>query len=146
MIPKYQSKNAADFDLHAVVNYDNPCYFKEKECLCILPKSQCIVHTGLAISIPNGFEIQIRPRSGLALKHSITITNSPGTIDSGFLDEIMIIVYNLGDECFYVATGDRIAQAVLNKIEQAEFEVVEDFDEKIKKDDRGGGLGSTGLK
>lgn len=165
IIPQYQTKGSAGFDLHAIVNKDNPCFTNQavmgldktgsfylyqtqdgEECLAVPPMKQCIVPTGLAFSIPEGYELQIRPRSGLAAKKSITITNSPGTLDSDYLDELFIIIFNMGSNPFVINEGERIAQGVLKRVEKAEFEPVEDFNDEIKSKDRGGGFGSTGYK
>jgi dUTP pyrophosphatase len=132
IIPKYQTPLSAGFDLHAA------------EDVIIPAGEQRIVPTGVAVSVPAGFEIQIRPRSGLAAKHSITITNSPGTLDADYLDEIFGILFNMGKNDFIINQGDRMMQAVLKKVEYAEFEVVENFSDAEK--DRGGGFGSTGVK
>lgn len=158
IIPKYQSKEAACFDVHAIINENNPCFTKkliwddydgvikpEGPGLVVQPMSQCIVPTGLAFGLPPFYELQIRPRSGLAAKKCITITNSPGTLDSDYLDELKIIIFNLGKKPFIINQGDRIAQCKVCPIYQAEFEEVLDFDEEIKKRDRGGGFGSTGI-
>jgi len=107
--------------------------------------TQMVIHTGLSFSVPEGYEMQVRPRSGLSFKNKITITNSPGTIDSDYINELMIILYNLGEETFVIKNGDRIAQCVINKIEQVDFEEVEEFSQDIIDKDRGGGLGSTGV-
>jgi dUTP pyrophosphatase len=111
----------------------------------IRPGETSVISTGLAMSIPEGYELQIRPRSGLAAKFSVTVTNSPGTVDADYLDEIKVILTNMGSKDFHVRKSDRIAQAVLNKIEQAEIKEVNDFSEEIKRKDRGGGFGSTGV-
>ena len=153
IIPKYQTKGSAGFDVHALIEpFDAPYGvppFSEIitiDAVTVLPMSQVIIKTGLAFSVPEGYEMQIRPRSGLAAKHSITITNSPGTLDNAYLDELFIILYNLGTKPFMIEHGDRIAQCVINKIEQVKLEEVEEFPEDILKTDRGGGLGSTGIK
>ena len=135
IIPKYQTAGSAGFDIHALIDNE----------VTIIPKSQYVIPTGLAFSIPFGYELQTRPRSGLAKNKCITITNSPGTLDSDYLDELFIILYNLGEENFIVKHGDRIAQCVLKQVEQAEFEIVTDFDNETKQKNRGGGLGSTGI-
>ena len=158
IIPKYQSNEAAGFDVHAIVDVKNPFYVDMEMCdyygnvykaagpaLVIQPMKQCIVSTGLAFSLPPFHELQIRPRSGLAAKRCITITNSPGTLDSDYHDELKIILFNLGQEPFVIWPNDRIAQCVLAPIIQADFEEVDDFDEEAKKRDRGGGFGSTGV-
>jgi dUTP pyrophosphatase len=147
IIPKYQTDGAAGFDVHALVNEDNNCYLEYSDQgpgLFVHPNTQCIVPTGLAFSIPKGMELQIRARSGLAAKKCITVTNSPGTLDHAYLNELFVLIFNLGKETFVIREGDRIAQCVLKQVEQAEFDVVDDFDEETKKKDRGGGLGSTG--
>jgi len=105
-----------------------------------------MVKTGLSFVVPDGYEMQIRPRSGLAAKYSITITNSPGTLDSSYRDELIIILHNLGEHTFNVHHGDRIAQCVINKIETVDFEEVKEFSEEDMEKDRKGGFGSTGIK
>lgn len=150
IIPKYQTEGSAGFDVHAIIDKDNKCYLDSKYSdqgpgLFVYPNTQCIVPTGLAFSIPKGMELQIRARSGLAAKKCITVTNSPGTLDHDYLDELFVLIFNLGKETFIIREGDRIAQCVLKQVEQAEFNVVDDFDEETKKKDRGGGLGSTGI-
>ncbi|MEM4625446.1 MAG: dUTP diphosphatase [Candidatus Pacearchaeota archaeon] len=111
---------------------------------CILRKGERkLISTGLAVEIPNGYELQIRPRSGLALKKGISVLNTPGTIDAGYRGEIGIILINHGDEDFEVKEGDRIAQAVLNKIEIAE---IEETDELTQSQRGTGGFGSTDCK
>jgi len=149
IIPKYQTKGSAGFDFHAILDNENPCYvnnkaINNKPVLVIPPKSQCIVQTGLATVVPDGYEMQIRPRSGLAFKKSITITNSPGTLDCDYRNLIMIILYNLGNEPFIIEEGDRIAQGIINKVEQPDIIEIEDFSEEDMSTDRGGGFGSTG--
>jgi len=142
IIPKYQKEGDAGFDFHAVI--DNKDYVSGKKEIYIASKQQKIIRTGLAMSIPKGYELQIRPRSGLAAKHAITITNSPGTIDSSYRNEIKIIIYNMGSEEFKIFQGDRIAQGVLNKLPLAVIEEIENFSQEDNKNDRGGGFGSTG--
>jgi len=150
IIPKYQTPGSAGFDVHAVIDkavegyFDGP-YAPDGSAYYVYSNTQCIVPTGLAFSIPQGYELQIRPRSGLAAKKCITITNSPGTLDSDYLDELFVIIRNEGKEMFVIKEGDRIAQCVLKQVERAEFEEVADFDEETKKKDRGGGFGSTGI-
>jgi len=138
--PKYQKKGDAGFDFYALV--DNNLGYIVAE-----PKSQIIVKTGISCSIPEGYEIQIRPRSGLSFKYQITVTNSPGTIDSGYTipNEIMIILYNLSNEKFVIKNKDRIAQGVLASVKTAVFEEVQEISENDKERNRGGGLGSTGV-
>lgn len=100
-----------------------------------------MVKTGFAVATPNGYELQCRPRSGLAYKHSITIANTPGTIDSDYRGEICVLLHNLGTSAFYVNRGDRIAQLVLAPVVQAVVEEVEELDETQRG---AGGFGSTG--
>jgi dUTP pyrophosphatase len=129
IIPKYQTEEAAGFDLHSV---------DEKT---IKAGERDVVKTGLAVALPKGYELQVRPRSGLALKNGITLPNSPGTIDSDYRGELMVIILNTGKDDFVIKKGDRIAQAVIKEILQADFAVVEELDST----ERGsGGFGSTG--
>jgi len=129
IIPKYQTEEAAGFDIHSV---------DEKT---IKAGERDIVKTGLAVALPKGYELQMRPRSGLALKNGITLPNSPGTIDSDYRGELMVILLNTSKEDFVIKKGDRIAQAVIKEILQADFSVVEELDST----ERGsGGFGSTG--
>ena len=132
IIPKFMTEHSAGMDISA-------CLY---EPVIILPMGRNLIPTGIAVSIPQGYELQIRPRSGLAIKHGITLLNTPGTIDSDYRGEIKIILINLSNENFIVKHGDRIAQMVLNKVERINFEIVETLDET----DRGsGGFGSTGV-
>lgn len=101
-----------------------------------------LIHTGLYFEIPKGYEIQVRPRSGLALKHGVTVLNSPGTIDSAYKGECNIILINLGDQNFVIAKGDRVAQFVLCKLPSYTIE----FTDKIAGESRGGGFGHTGTQ
>lgn len=127
-IPKYQTKGSAGFDIES------------RAKLKIYPGECQLIPTGLFMEIPEGFELQIRPRSGLALKHGITVLNSPGTIDSDYRDEIGVILINHSTEPFLVNYGDRIAQGVFSQVIQAEFEQVKQLNET----ERTGGFGSTG--
>ncbi len=128
-IPAYQTKEAAGFDLHSV------------EDTIINPGERKLIGTGLAFEIERGYEIQIRPRSGFAFKHGITVLNSPGTIDSDYRGEIKVLLINLGSEPFEIKCGERIAQAVVAPVIQAEIEEVENLSDT----ERGsGGFGSTG--
>lgn len=132
-LPKYESSQAAGLDIRADI--DHP--------IIISPMKRCLIPTNLYTSIPIGYEVQIRPRSGLALKKGITVLNTPGTIDADYRGNWGVILMNLGDEDFIVNPGDRIAQAILNKVEQIEWEEVESLDET----ERGqGGFNSTGIK
>lgn len=129
IIPNYQSEEAAGFDLCASEN------------LTLERGKWALIPTGLSFSFPKNYEIQIRPRSGLALKYGITILNSPGTIDSDYRGEIKVIVINLGEEAFKINKGDRIAQAVFCKVKKANIKVVQVLDETKRGK---GGFGSTG--
>jgi dUTP pyrophosphatase len=130
-LPSYASEEAAGMDIRSA------------DTLLIPAGEIKLVKTGFAVAIPQGFEIQVRPRSGLALKHGITITNSPGTIDSDYRGEIGVILQNLGKEDFHVEYGDRIAQLVLCPVAKAEIVEVSELDST----NRGtGGFGSTGRK
>ena len=148
IIPKYQTKGSAGFDVHALIDgktgFGVPPNTYEVRAIVIPPMSQVIINTGLAFAVPEGYEMQIRPRSGLSFKHKITITNSPGTLDSDYNSELMIILYNLGDKNFLIEHGDRIAQCVINKIEQVNLKEVDEFPQDVIDKDRGGGFGSTG--
>lgn len=129
IIPKYQTEEAAGFDLHSV---------EEKT---IKVGERDVVKTGLAVALPKGYELQVRPRSGLALKNGITVLNTPGTVDSDYRGELMVILLNTSKEDFAIKKGDRIAQAVIKEILQADFAVVDELDST----ERGtGGFGSTG--
>jgi dUTP pyrophosphatase len=111
------------------------------EDVAIAPGARHAVATGLSVAIPEGYEIQVRPRSGLALKHGITVPNTPGTIDSDYRGELKVILINLGSEPFAIARGDRVAQLVLAPVVKAAWEEVEELDAT----ERGaGGFGSTG--
>tara|TARA_A100001011_G_scaffold397733_2_gene499714 strand:- start:121 stop:561 length:441 start_codon:yes stop_codon:yes gene_type:complete len=132
-LPKYETKGSSGMDLAA--NLETGIDLK--------PGETVIVPTGLAVSIPNGFEAQIRPRSGLAAKKKISVLNTPGTIDSDYRGEIKIILINLGKELFTIDKGLRVAQMVICPITKAELEEVDD----LNNTDRGdGGFGSTGIK
>jgi dUTP pyrophosphatase len=129
VIPAYQTKEAAGFDLHSI------------EDVIIKPGERKLIGTGLAFEIEFGYEVQIRPRSGLAYKHGITVLNTPGTIDSDYRGEIKVLLINHGSEAFEIKEGERIAQAVIAPVVQAEIVEVEELNET----DRGaGGFGSTG--
>lgn len=113
------------------------------EARMLQPRETALIPAGFAMAIPHGYEAQLRPRSGLALKHGITLLNSPGTIDSDYRGPVGVILTNLGHEPFYVHRGDRIAQMVIAKVERAEWKVVATLEET----ERGaGGFGSSGTK
>lgn len=131
-LPKYETINSAGMDLRA--NIDEPIVLK--------PMERRLIPTGLYMALPQGFEAQIRPRSGLAFKKGITVLNSPGTIDSDYRGELMVLLINLSTEEFIVNNGERIAQMVIARHEVAEFQVVEELDDT----ERGaGGWGHTGV-
>jgi dUTP pyrophosphatase len=128
-LPHYATAGAAGMDVLSAEDFT------------LAPGARHAVATGLAVAIPPGYEIQVRPRSGLALKHGISVPNTPGTIDSDYRGEMKIILINLGDDAFGIRRGDRIAQLVLAPVTQASWQVVEELDET----ERGsGGFGSTG--
>ena len=130
-LPSYQSALAAGLDLRANLS----------DKIVISPMERKLIPTGLFIALPQGYEAQIRPRSGLAIKYGITVLNSPGTIDSDYRGEIGIILINLSNKRFVVNSGDRIAQMVISKHEQIKWEVIE----SLPKSNRGEkGFGSTG--
>ena len=131
-LPGYETSGSAGMDLQAYIS--SPIELK--------PLDRALVSTGLYISIPRGYEGQIRGRSGLALKHGITLANGIGTIDSDYRGEIKVILINLGEENFIVNNGDRIAQFVLSKYETIEFELVQSLEETSRGE---GGFGHTGL-
>jgi dUTP pyrophosphatase len=128
-VPSYATAGAAGLDIVAA------------EALTLAPGARHAVATGFAIAIPEGFEVQVRPRSGLALKHGITCLNTPGTIDSDYRGEVKVILANLGAEPFEVVRGERIAQLVPAPVLHAGFREVEDLDDTARG---GGGFGSTG--
>ncbi len=131
-LPSFQTAGSAGADVRAAVN----------DPMQIEPGRAALVPTGLKVAIPIGYEIQVRPRSGLALRKQIAVLNSPGTIDSDYRGEVQIILMNLGTEAFRIERGDRIAQFVLARVEQINWRTVESVDET----DRGsGGFGHTGV-
>ena len=135
--PSFASSEAAGFDLRAFVD----------EKIVLEPFKRVLVKTGLYFEIPKGFEIQVRPRSGLALKHGITVLNSPGTIDSDYRGEIGVILVNFGEEPFEINNGDRIAQAVIAQALGNTFFTLTEVDEINNNTERAdGGFGSTGVK
>lgn len=132
-LPQYATAQSAGMDLRA--NIEAP--------ITLSPMERRLVPTGLFIALPIGYEAQVRPRSGLALKHGITVLNSPGTVDADYRGEIMVLLINLSDTDFVINAGERIAQMVIAKHEQATFEEVDMLDET----ERGtGGYGHTGVK
>ncbi len=134
-LPSYETAGAAGADLRA--NFPD----EDREGIVIEPGMRTLVPTGLRLAIPQGFEVQLRPRSGLALKNGITLPNSPGTIDSDYRGPLGVIVMNAGAEAFHVTHGMRIAQMIVAPVVQARFDLVETLDETARG---GGGFGSTG--
>ena len=130
-LPSYKTDGSSGMDVMAFL--DKP--------ISIFPQKSELIPTGLSIAIPGNTEVQIRPRSGLAVKNSISVLNTPGTIDSDYRGELKVILYNHGNEEFIVKNGDRIAQMVLMPIIKASFEEVENLPETIRGE---GGFGSTG--
>ena len=131
-LPRYMTPKSAGMDICAAIEID---IVLEAGAIALIP-------TGFAIAVPEGFEAQIRPRSGLAVKHGIGIINSPGTIDSDYRGEVKIAVINLGEKNYTFRRGDRIAQMVVKKVYQARLKVVEQLDETVRNT---GGFGHTGL-
>ena len=130
-LPRYQSEGAAGLDLTAAL----------EEPIAIEPGERRLVPTGLALAIPPGFEGQVRPRSGLALRHGVTVLNAPGTIDADYRGEVKVILINHGEEDFVIRRGDRIGQLVIAPVVQAAWTEVESLDETARG---AGGFGSTG--
>ena len=130
-LPAYKTEGASGMDLMALI----------KEPINLKPNSSCLVPTGLAVAFSSDFEIQIRPRSGLAAKNNISVLNTPGTIDSDYRGEIKVILFNHGKENFIINNKDRIAQMVLNPVIKIDFEKTENLPESIRDK---GGFGSTG--
>lgn len=134
-LPSYATEGAAGADLRA--------NFADRRAVTLAPGERALVPTGLRLEIPEGYEVQIRPRSGLALKHGITLPNAPGTIDWDYRGPLGVIVMNAGPEAFTIAHGDRIAQMVVAPVVQAGFELVEDLSDSARG---AGGFGSTGVR
>jgi len=132
-LPAYETPGAAGMDLRAAVADDEP--------LVLRPGARGAAPTGLAFALPAGFEGQVRPRSGLAARHGVTVLNTPGTVDSDYRGEVKVILINLGEEDFTIRRGDRIAQLVIAPVVQARWAEVEDLDETARG---AGGFGSTG--
>ena len=130
-LPEYKSDGASGMDLLAFI----------KETINIKPKTSSLIPTGLSVAFSKNYEIQIRPRSGLAAKKNISVLNTPGTIDSDYRGEIKIIIYNHGNTEFVINNGDRIAQMILSPVLKIEFEETNDLPETIRGE---GGFGSTG--
>ena len=133
-LPVYETEDSAGMDLLAAV--------PEGQTLRIEPGARALVPTGLKMALPRGFEAQVRPRSGLALKHGIALPNSPGTIDADYRGELGVILMNAGTEPFEIERGMRIAQLVVAPVTRAEWHMVEALSETVRGD---GGFGSTGV-
>ena len=130
-LPAYKTNGASGMDLMALI----------KEPITLKPNTSCLIPTGLAVAFSSDFEIQIRPRSGLAAKSNITVLNTPGTIDSDYRGELKVILFNHGTEKFIVNNNDRIAQMVLTPILKVNFEEVDELPDTVRG---AGGFGSTG--
>jgi dUTP pyrophosphatase len=130
-LPRYMTPHAAGMDLCAAV----------EKALTLARGQIALIPTGLAMALPPGYEAQIRPRSGLAIKHGLTVVNAPGTIDSDYRGEVKVGLINLGPEPYTIQRGERIAQMVVQQVSQARIEVVEALDQTARD---GGGFGSTG--
>ncbi|MCC7344946.1 MAG: dUTP diphosphatase [Deltaproteobacteria bacterium] len=129
--PAYMSDGAAGMDLCAAL----------AKPLQLKPLERALVPCGFSMELPEGYEAQVRPRSGLAIRHGITCLNSPGTIDHDYRGEVKVILINLGQEPFEIKSGDRIAQMVIHRVERAEIEIVEELNSSARG---AGGFGSTG--
>ena len=130
-LPEYKTDGASGMDLVAFI----------KEPVCVKPKKSCLISTGLSVAFSNNYEIQIRPRSGLAAKNSISVLNTPGTIDSDYRGEIKVILFNHGKSDFLINNKDRIAQMILTPVIKMEFEETDNLPETVRGE---GGFGSTG--
>ena len=130
-LPEYKTSGASGVDLIAFI----------KEPINLEPKTSVLIPTGLSVAFPEDYEIQIRPRSGLAAKNNISVLNTPGTIDSDYRGEIKVIIYNHGNENFSINDGDRIAQMILAPVVKMELEEINDLPKSIRGE---GGFGSTG--
>ncbi len=132
-LPAYETPGSAGADLRA--------NFQDRQTVVLNPGARALISTGLRLAIPDGFEVQVRPRSGLAFKHGVTLANTPGTIDSDYRGPLGVILINLGDAPFTVSHGDRIAQMVVAPVVQAVFSAVSELSDTARGD---GGFGSTG--
>lgn len=131
-LPRYMTEHSAGMDLYADID----------EEIHVPPMKRVMVPTGIAIALPDGFEAQIRPRSGLAVKHGIALVNSPGTIDADYRGEIKVVLINLGDGSFVVKRGERIAQMVVHEVSRVEWNKVDELNETSRGE---GGFGHTGV-
>ena len=132
-LPAYETEGAAGMDLRAAVPEDGP--------VTLAPGERRMIPTGLTMAIPEGYEVQVRPRSGLAARHGLTCLNSPGTVDSDYRGEVQVILINLGQEIFVVKRGERIAQMVVAPVTRGVFQEVDTLPETVRGE---GGFGSTG--
>lgn len=132
-VPAYQSAGAAGFDIRAAVAADQPA--------TLAPGERALIPTGFQIAVLEGFELQVRPRSGLAMRHGITVLNAPGTVDCDYRGEVMVLLVNLGNETFRIERGERIAQGIIAPVARAEFAEVETLPDTVRG---AGGFGSTG--
>lgn len=132
-LPAYETLSSAGMDVRAALN----------EAVTLLPLERKLIPTGLFLEIPHGYEVQVRPRSGLAYKNGITVLNAPGTIDADYRGEVGVLLVNLSNEPFTIASGDRIAQLVVAKVEQIEWKPTSHLSETERGE---GGFGSTGKK
>lgn len=132
-LPAYETPSAAGMDVRAFI----------KEPIVVKPMQRVLVPTGLRVQLPQGYEMQIRPRSGMALKHGITLANSPGTVDADYRGEIGIIVINLSDQPFVINDGDRICQMVVTTYSHVQWEQVDRIDETVRGE---GAFGHTGTE
>ena len=130
-LPKYMTEHASGMDVRAAV----------EEPVTLAPGEIKLVPTGLTIAVPPGFEVQVRPRSGLAMKHGLTVVNSPGTIDADYRGEVCIILGNVGSQAFVIERGLRIAQLVIQRVAHAEWKVCDELSETVRSS---GGFGHTG--
>ncbi len=130
-LPQRATVDSAGMDLVAAVD------------MGIAPGERKLVPTGLKVAVPSGYELQLRPRSGLALKHGITLPNTPATIDADYRGELQVILINLGSETFTIARGDRIAQMLVQRVEPVRFREVDELPESVRGE---GGFGSTGVR
>ncbi|MBV8067869.1 MAG: dUTP diphosphatase [Candidatus Eremiobacteraeota bacterium] len=131
-VPQYKSEHAAGADLCAAV----------REQLTLLPGARALVPTGFSIALPPGYEAQIRPRSGLAIRNGVTCLNAPGTIDADYRGELQVVLANFGTQPFVVRRGDRIAQMIVAPVARASFDLVDELPPTVRSD---GGFGSTGV-
>ena len=129
VLPRYANPGDAGMDLYALGEY------------ILYPGKTCLIRTGIKVEIPLGYEMQIRPRSGLALKHNLTVLNTPGTIDSGYRGEVGVILINHGNVNYIVHNGEKVAQGIIGKVESVLIEEVEELSETKRGE---GGFGSTG--